>query len=245
MSPACPRRRPRDDPLNPFSRTPPCASKRNPSAPSTSRGSIVALLHRRRLHRPEGLSTSANSESVCASGAEAHVVKNTIFKIAATEAGIADLGATLDGTDHRGHRPKDISAAAKVLKTFAAEFDRPKVRFGFLDNQHLGRRRPCRPSPTCPPLRFCEAAPRPPPGSRPRARPHCSTSPPAQPRPGPQGQVREDRSPCRLTPASHRTAANPFPPADPAGDSTKTKSKSSAHGPDRSNRPCGRRRRRD
>jgi len=72
-----------------------------------------------------------------ASGAEAHVVKNTIFKIAAKEAGIADLGATLAGQVTVITGPRDISTAAKVLKTFAAEFDRPKVRFGFLDNQHL------------------------------------------------------------------------------------------------------------
>jgi len=72
-----------------------------------------------------------------ASGAEVHVVKNTIFKLAAKEAGIADLGATLAGQVAVITGPKDISAAAKVLKTFASEFDRPKVRFGFLDNQHL------------------------------------------------------------------------------------------------------------
>lgn len=72
-----------------------------------------------------------------ASGAEAHVVKNTIFKIAAKEAGIADLGASLAGQIAVITGPKDISAAAKVLKTFAAEFEKPKVRFGFLDNQHL------------------------------------------------------------------------------------------------------------
>jgi large subunit ribosomal protein L10 len=33
--------------------------------------------------------------------------------------------------------PKDISAAAKVLKTFASEFEKPKMRFGFLDNQRF------------------------------------------------------------------------------------------------------------
>lgn len=72
-----------------------------------------------------------------AQGAELHVVKNTIFKIAAKEAGIADLGAALAGQVAVVTGSKDVSAAAKVLKTFASEFDRPKVRFGFLDNQHL------------------------------------------------------------------------------------------------------------
>jgi large subunit ribosomal protein L10 len=70
-------------------------------------------------------------------GAEIHVVKNTIFKIAAKESGIADLGGALSGQIAVVTGPKDISAAAKTLKTFAAEFDKPKIRFGFLDNQHL------------------------------------------------------------------------------------------------------------
>ena len=32
---------------------------------------------------------------------------------------------------------KDISAAAKVVKTFGAEFDKLKVKFGYLNNQRL------------------------------------------------------------------------------------------------------------
>lgn len=71
------------------------------------------------------------------SGAEMHVVKNTIFKIAATEAGVPDLGGSLTGQIAVVTGPKDISAAAKILKTFAAEFEKPRIRFGFLDNQHL------------------------------------------------------------------------------------------------------------
>ncbi len=71
------------------------------------------------------------------SGAEIHVVKNTIFKIAAGEAGVADLGAALSGQTAVVTGVRDISAVAKVLKTFSAEFERPKVRFGFLDNQRL------------------------------------------------------------------------------------------------------------
>lgn len=69
--------------------------------------------------------------------AEAHVVKNTIFKIAVKEAGLADLGASLSGQVAVITGTKDISAAAKVLKTFASEFEKPKIRFGVLDNQHL------------------------------------------------------------------------------------------------------------
>ena len=32
---------------------------------------------------------------------------------------------------------KDVSAAAKVLKSFQSEFDKPKLKFGFLNNQRL------------------------------------------------------------------------------------------------------------
>ncbi len=71
-----------------------------------------------------------------ASGAEAHVVKNSILRLAAKEVGLPDLGA-LSGQLAVVTGPKDISAAAKVLKTFAAEFEKPKMRFGFLDNQRF------------------------------------------------------------------------------------------------------------
>lgn len=70
-------------------------------------------------------------------GAEIHVVKNTIFRIAAKEVGIADLGASLTGQIAIVTGQKDVSAAAKVLKTFSSEFEKPKTRFGFLNNQRL------------------------------------------------------------------------------------------------------------
>jgi large subunit ribosomal protein L10 len=52
-------------------------------------------------------------------GAEMHVVKNSLFRLAVKEAGVADLNGTLAGQLGRGHRAADISAAAKVVKTFA------------------------------------------------------------------------------------------------------------------------------
>jgi large subunit ribosomal protein L10 len=70
-------------------------------------------------------------------GAEIHVVKNTIFKVAAKEAGVADLGGSLTGQIAVVTGQKDVSAAAKAVKTFAAEFDKPKFRFGFLNNQRM------------------------------------------------------------------------------------------------------------
>jgi large subunit ribosomal protein L10 len=70
-------------------------------------------------------------------GAEIHIVKNSLFRLAAKEAGAGDLGGSLAGQLAVVTGPKDVSAAAKVIKTFAAEFEKPKVRFGFLKNQRL------------------------------------------------------------------------------------------------------------
>jgi large subunit ribosomal protein L10 len=70
-------------------------------------------------------------------GAELHVVKNSVFRFAAQEAGVADLGGVLAGQLAVVTGQKDISVATKVLKTFAAEFEKPKLKFGFLNNQRL------------------------------------------------------------------------------------------------------------
>src|SRR5438045_4405834 len=71
-------------------------------------------------------------------GAEAHVVKNSIFRIAAKEANVADLAsASLAGQLAVVTGQKDVSAAAKILKNFQAEFDKPKLQFGYLNSQRL------------------------------------------------------------------------------------------------------------
>jgi large subunit ribosomal protein L10 len=71
-------------------------------------------------------------------GAEMHVVKNSLFRIAVKEAGLADLAAaTLNGQLAVVTGQKDVSSAAKIVKTFSAEFDKPKIRFGYLKNQRL------------------------------------------------------------------------------------------------------------
>ena len=70
-------------------------------------------------------------------GAEMHVVKNSLFRLAVKEAGLVDLGAALAGQLAVVTGPKDVSSAAKVIKTFAAEFDKPKIKFGYLKNQRL------------------------------------------------------------------------------------------------------------
>jgi len=70
-------------------------------------------------------------------GAEMRVVKNTIFRVAAKEAGVADLTGTLAGMLAVVTGQKDVSSAAKVIKTFAAEFEKPKIKFGYLGNKRM------------------------------------------------------------------------------------------------------------
>ena len=70
-------------------------------------------------------------------GTEIHVVKNSLFRLAAKEAGVGDLGATLTGQLAVVTGQRDVSVAAKALKTFQAEFDKPKIRFGFFNNHRL------------------------------------------------------------------------------------------------------------
>jgi len=70
-------------------------------------------------------------------GSEVHVVKNSIFRIAVKEAGVADLSGTLAGQLAVVTGQRDISAAAKAVKTFQSEFEKPKLRFGYLNNHRL------------------------------------------------------------------------------------------------------------
>jgi large subunit ribosomal protein L10 len=70
-------------------------------------------------------------------GAEMHVVKNSIFRLAVKEAGIADLGDTMVGQLAVVTGQRDVSVAAKVVKTFSSEFEKPKVKFGYLSNKRM------------------------------------------------------------------------------------------------------------
>src|SRR6516162_2202246 len=70
-------------------------------------------------------------------GAEVHVVKNTVFNVAAKEAGLGDLNGSLAGQVAVVTGEKDISAAAKAVKNFASEFDKLKLKFGYMGNQRL------------------------------------------------------------------------------------------------------------
>lgn len=76
-------------------------------------------------------------KSLNKTAAEVHVVKNSIFQIAAKEAGVADLNGALAGQIAVVTGQKDVSAAAKALKTFAADNDKLKIKFGYLNNARL------------------------------------------------------------------------------------------------------------
>ena len=68
-----------------------------------------------------------------AQGAEIHVVKNSVFRAAATEVGVADLNGSLSGQLAVVFGEADFSAAAKVVK----DAEKPKIRFGYLGEERL------------------------------------------------------------------------------------------------------------
>jgi len=70
-------------------------------------------------------------------GGEVHVVKNSIFKIAVAEAGIEDLGELLRGQVAVVSGEQEISGAAKALKNFAEEFEKPTILLGFMGTERL------------------------------------------------------------------------------------------------------------
>lgn len=87
----------------------------------------------------QGLTVSQFSElrkRLSGTSAEVHVVKNSIFRLASKEAGV-DLGGSLSGQLAVITGNRDVSGCAKVLKTFHAEFDKPKMKFGYLENDRL------------------------------------------------------------------------------------------------------------
>jgi len=71
------------------------------------------------------------------SKAEMHVVKNTFLRRALQDAEMPDLNGVLTGQTAVVYGESDISAAAKTLKSFKAEFERPDVRAGILDRSVL------------------------------------------------------------------------------------------------------------
>jgi len=70
-------------------------------------------------------------------GATISVVRNTFLKIAAQDLQMPELEGSLTGQTAMVIGDADICAAAKILKTFHAEFKKPTVRAGVLDNSAL------------------------------------------------------------------------------------------------------------
>jgi len=70
-------------------------------------------------------------------GASLTVIKNTFLRRSIKDAGLPELDAHLTGQTAFVVGDKDICASAKILKTFAVEFEKPKIRVGILDNSIL------------------------------------------------------------------------------------------------------------
>lgn len=72
-------------------------------------------------------------------GAQCRVVKNTFLRKAATEVGFPDLADNLAGQTAIVTGESDVCAAAKILKGFAAEFQKPSVKVGVLDKAIISK----------------------------------------------------------------------------------------------------------
>lgn len=88
-----------------------------------------------------GLTVSKFAElrkRLAATGSEIHVFKNTLVKKAAERAGFpGDIGSHLVGQTAVVTGAQDVCAAAKVMKNFAAEFEKPQMKVGVLDGKLL------------------------------------------------------------------------------------------------------------
>jgi len=71
-------------------------------------------------------------------GAVYHVAKNSFVKRAAAEAGYPEgIGEALGGQTAVATGESDVCAAAKVLKNFRKEFEKPEIKGGVLDGELL------------------------------------------------------------------------------------------------------------
>ena len=81
---------------------------------------------------------SALRKRLADTGSEIHVFKNTLVKKAAERAGYPqDIGSHLVGQTAVVTGAKDVCATAKVMKNFAAEFEKPQIKVGVLDGKLL------------------------------------------------------------------------------------------------------------
>ena len=76
-------------------------------------------------------------DRLAASDAKCKVIKNRFLKRAADGLELPDLGDQLAGQNAIITGDADICATAKVVKTFAAEFEKPAFRCGLLDGKLL------------------------------------------------------------------------------------------------------------
>ena len=72
-------------------------------------------------------------------GAQCKVVKNTFLRKAAVEVGFPDIGDQLAGQTAIVTGDSDVCAAAKVLRSFSTEFQRPAVKLGVLDHAIISK----------------------------------------------------------------------------------------------------------
>ena len=66
-------------------------------------------------------------------GAEAHVVKSTVFRTVATTAGLENVGEGLFGQVAVVTGQKDVASAAKAVKTFNKDTQKGVLLFGYID----------------------------------------------------------------------------------------------------------------
>jgi large subunit ribosomal protein L10 len=72
-------------------------------------------------------------------GAQCRVVKNTFLRRAATQVGYPDLADNLSGQIAIVTGESDVCAAAKILKGFSSEFQKPSVKIGVLDKAIISK----------------------------------------------------------------------------------------------------------
>ena len=71
-------------------------------------------------------------------GVASTVVKNTILKRAADDAGLDGLDSVLEGTTAIATSPEDYVAAARILQKFADQHDAFSIKSGYLDGEVIG-----------------------------------------------------------------------------------------------------------
>lgn len=76
-------------------------------------------------------------DRLAATGAEVHVVKNSLLKRAMTESGLPDVAQQLSGQTAVVTGQQDVAPVAKILKRFAAEFKIAAVKIGVVDKSIL------------------------------------------------------------------------------------------------------------